>query len=762
MESFPVASLLSGIAAAGLLAAILVCAVGLARLRGALRRFVARTEALRRHPLVGDLVPEPDSPIADVERSLQSLVDGLREEVRRAQGKTVALQALAEGPADLGLIGLDADWLVTTFSRGAVRLTGWPADEIVGRHVEALFAAGEWERLLVKLARRSLREEGFSETVRLLRRDGTPAPAGLSVGAAGSAGGTLLVARDLRAEQEMERRVRLSEERHRRLVEEVQDGVLLVQEGRVAYVNPALARLLGTSVETLRNRPFKDLLDTRDLLRVVDLLSRAERGDGPQGETSGRLAAAGQPPLEARLTWTATEHQGRKAIFMTVADLSARARAERAIAESEARLRAALDAAGDPLALLQERGGVLVVAQANRAFTTLLPAAGPGPGGAEAVPLFGRLAADAPGAESFAALLAEAREGREARREGIDLRGAGRTLLVDVAASPVRVPGAAGGGEPFGVVVTLRDVTVRAGQERALRGSVDDLTATAARLQESLRELAEARASLQERNAQLERLNGELRSLDEMKSNLLANVSHELHTPLVSIKGYTEMILKRKLGPLTPEQERGLLVAQKNIDRLIELIDNLLSFARLETGETQLRIEDVPLHQLVDEAIELVSERVKRRNLSVTTQYEADDLVVRGDRVKIGQVFTNLLTNAVKFNREGGRIAVAARRGRGGFVEVEVADTGIGIPPEEQEKIFERFYQVEAGPKRRYEGTGIGLAIVRDILRLHGGSIRVQSTPGQGSTFQFTLPLGRKSEGNPARPAGRNRAEDQA
>jgi signal transduction histidine kinase len=244
-----------------------------------------------------------------------------------------------------------------------------------------------------------------------------------------------------------------------------------------------------------------------------------------------------------------------------------------------------------------------------------------------------------------------------------------------------------------------------------------------------------------------------------MKSNLLANVSHELHTPLVSIKGYTEMILKRKLGPLTPEQERGLQVAQKNIDRLIELIDNLLSFARLETGETQLTLEDIPLWQVVDEAIDLVSERIRRRGLSVTTQYESDDLMVRGDRVKIGQVFTNLLTNAVKFNRDGGQIAISARRGAAGFVDVEVSDTGIGIPAGELEKVFERFYQVESGPRRRYEGTGIGLSIARDILRLHGCSIRVQSTPGEGTTFQFTLPLARRPEPSEARPPqGRGRA----
>jgi PAS domain S-box-containing protein len=760
MESIPIASLLAGLAAAGLLAAILVCSIALARLRGAARRLTGRVEAVRRHPLIGEVGPEPMSPLGDVERSLQELVDGLREEVRRSQERAASLQGLAEGPADLGLIGLDAEWIVTTFSRGAARLTGWPADEITGRHVEALFASGEWERLLVKLARRSLREAGFVEPVRLLRRDGQVVPSSISAGPAGAGGGTLLVARDLSAEQELERRLRVSEERHRRLVEEVHDGVLVLQEGRIAYANPALGNLLGAAAESIRGRSFKDFVDTRDLLRIVDLLGRAERGEEARGETGCRLAGPGQPIVEARLTWSATEYRERRAIFCTVADLSARARAERAIAESEARLRAALDAAGDPLALLQQAAaGDWTVMQANRAFEALLPAGASGPTGLRAADLFDRLTGQG-GGDLLTGVLADARSGRDARREGVEIHAAGRSLLVDLVAAPVRASG--GSAEPAGVVVTLRDVTARAGQERALRGDVDALTATTQELEHSLKELAETRASLQERNAQLERLNGELRSLDEIKSNLLANVSHELHTPLVSIKGYTEMILKRKLGPLTPEQERGLLVAQKNIDRLIELIDNLLSFARLETGETQLRIEDVPLFQLVDEAIELVAERVKRRNISITTQYEGDDLVVRGDRVKIGQVFTNLLTNAANFNRDGGRIAVAARRGRGGFVEVEVADTGIGIPPEEQEKIFERFYQVEAGPRRRYEGTGIGLAIVRDILRLHGGSIRVHSTPGQGSTFQFTLPLGRKSDDAAPQSSGRNRTSDSA
>src|SRR5262245_29326127 len=135
---------------------------------------------------------------------------------------------------------------------------------MAGRHVEVLFADGEWERILPKLARRSVREEGFSETVRLLRRDGEARPCRLSVGPGGVAGGTLLVARDLAAEIDMERRLRLSEERHRRLVEEVRDAVVVLQGGRVAYANPALARLLGREGESLQGRPFKDLIEARD------------------------------------------------------------------------------------------------------------------------------------------------------------------------------------------------------------------------------------------------------------------------------------------------------------------------------------------------------------------------------------------------------------------------------------------------------------------------------------------------------------------
>jgi len=726
----------------------------LARTRRAARDLGRDITALRRHPLVGAVPPASHPDLDGAVREVALLVDELRSHVVGAQERVSVLQALADGPSDVALIGLDTEWLVASFSRGAVQLTGWGADEMAGRHVEALFAAGEWERILPKLARRSVREEGFAETVTLMTRAGVERPCRMSVGpGGGAAGGTLLVARDLGAEIELERRLRISEERHRRLVEEVRDGVVVLQGGRVAYANPALARLLGREGESLQGRPFKDLIEARDLLRVIDLLARAERGAPDTGETGCRLATPGRAPIEARLTWSATEYQGRRAVFCTVVDLTERTRHERALVESEARLRATLEAAGDGLVVLSDGGRGLAVTLAN---PVLLGLAGAAPGDLDGAAPGALATALGVAQEVVTTLAAEARAGRLACRDGVETTGE-RHAIIDLAAAPIR----SRGGEDLGVIITARDVTTRFEHDRALRATVDEMTAAKTGLETSLGELRTAREALSERNTALERLNTELRSLDEMKSNLLANVSHELHTPLVSIKGYTEMILKRKLGPLTPEQERGLQVANKNIDRLIELIDNLLSFARLETGEARLTIEDIPLWQLVDEAVDLVGERIRRRNISVTTQYESDDLMVRGDRVKLGQVFTNLLTNAVKFNRDGGRITLAGRPTAGGFVEIEVADTGIGIPQEEQERIFERFYQVESGPRRRYEGTGIGLSIVRDILRLHGGSIRVHSVPEEGSTFVLTLPMARRAPTGESRPpAGRARARE--
>ena len=743
-------ALLAGVVAV----ALAVLSIGV--LRRALRRITTRLEDVRRHPLLGLLPGEADPLLGALALEVNGLIADLRARLDESQRRSADLERLAAGPPDLALVGADSDWGITFFSRGAVALLGWPAEEIGGRHLEALFAPGEWERILPKLSRRSLRETGVSQTLKMQRRDATVFPALVSVaGLPGEAGGVLVAARDLTADQETDGRLRESEERYRRLVEGMGDGVFILQDERLVYANTALARMLGVERETLAGVPLSRLIHPHDVLRVLDLMRRAANDHDATGEVRCLLSSSGTSALEARLAWARTVSRGAPVLIGTVTDVSGRARLERALASSEARLQATLDSTGDGILTLEDSDRGLTVTLANRAFREMfgLPAevlAG------RTLSEVGRLLADQGiDAAVLEPFLSACAARQEARLEGLSLSRP-RRALIDLTGGLV----VSTGGEPVGILVTARDVTRRAEGEQELHRSVDDLRRAKSDLETACRDLAAAQKEVAERNEQLVKLNTELRSLDEMKSNLLANVSHELHTPLVSIKGYTEMVLKRRLGPLTPEQERGLGVALKNIDRLIEMIDNLLSFSRIEKGETQLRLEDVPLWQIIDEAIELVGERIRKKGITVTTQYETDELGVRGDRLRIGQVLVNLLTNAVKFNRESGRITVTVRKGSKGFLEIEVADTGSGIPKEALGRIFERFYQVDASPRRKYEGTGIGLSIVRDILRLHGCTIRVASEVGQGSVFTFTLPQARDQEVPTSRPpTGRGRSQ---
>jgi PAS domain S-box-containing protein len=740
--------------------AIVLCLLAVGTLRRALRRLIAQIREMRRHPRVGDLAPEAEPVLRSLAAELNHLLADLRSQIQEASTRGAALRSLAEGPPDVGLIGVDAEWQILTFSQGATNLTGWEREEVLERHIEILFNPADWERILPKLARRSVREAGITENLRMLRRDGTDFEAHLSAGPAEGGGkgraGLLLAIRDVSDEQRLENRLRESEERYRRLVEGMKDGVFIVQDGRLAYANPALASLLNIQSGNVLNTPFKEIVDTRDVMRIVEILRGAEQGEETSGELVCWVSPRGGPPIEARVAWATIDYRGGRAVIGTLADLTERAGLERTIAESEVRLRATLDATSDGILVLGHRGAQAEVRIVNPAFCDLFGSFPDTWIGMSREDLKRTLAAQFAEPDILDIILSSDPEERDVREEGLEIT-APRRAFIDLVAGPVRAAGEA----DIGVILTVRDVTARLEGERQVRRSLEDLTKTKADLEVAYGELAQAQQTLAQRNDQLESINAELKSLDEMKSNLLANVSHELHTPLVSIKGYTEMILKRKLGPLTPEQERGLLVALKNIDRLIEMIDNLLSFSRLEKGETQLHLETVPLWQLVDEAIEMVGERMKRKSVSLTTHYESDELMIRGDRIKIVQVMTNLLTNAVKFNKDGGEIRLAARRGSKGFVDVDVTDTGIGIAPEEQQRIFERFYQVDARPSRRYEGTGIGLSIVRDILRLHGCSIRVSSQQGSGSVFTFTLPLARSEEPSRIRPAaGRGRAAE--
>jgi len=252
-------------------------------------------------------------------------------------------------------------------------------------------------------------------------------------------------------------------------------------------------------------------------------------------------------------------------------------------------------------------------------------------------------------------------------------------------------------------------------------------------LQHSLEEVTLARERLHE-------MNDELKTLDELKTNLLSNVSHELRTPLVAVMGYTDMILNGKVGPINEVQTEYLGISLRNIEKLVTLIENLLDFSRLHRGAEEMVFDTFDMVDCARTSMEIIKPVSDSRNIRLDLVSSEVPVLVEGDKGKLGQVFNNLLSNAVKFNDSGGTVTVEINI-ENNQVNVTVRDTGIGIPEEALDKVFTRFYQYDASSTRKYGGTGIGLAIAQDIMRLHGSRITVNSVVGEGTAFSFTLPL---------------------
>ena len=251
----------------------------------------------------------------------------------------------------------------------------------------------------------------------------------------------------------------------------------------------------------------------------------------------------------------------------------------------------------------------------------------------------------------------------------------------------------------------------------------------------------------------LEQLNSDLDTVMKSKDLFLSNISHELRTPLNSIIGFTDLLLTQELGPALSDQQRDFLeTVARNGRHLLELINELLDLQRIAAGRMDLKPEAVDLAGLLAEAVGSVHAQVRKHHHSLVVTPLAAGLRVQADRGRVRQVLLNLLSNAIKFTPDGGRITVAAgpvngggggERGGGSAVRIAVTDTGIGIAVEDQPKLFQEFSQLDASPSRKYEGTGLGLALSRRLIELHGGTIGVESQMGKGSTFWFTLPEAR-------------------
>jgi PAS domain S-box-containing protein len=232
----------------------------------------------------------------------------------------------------------------------------------------------------------------------------------------------------------------------------------------------------------------------------------------------------------------------------------------------------------------------------------------------------------------------------------------------------------------------------------------------------------------------------DLDRVDQMKSEFVSMVSHELRTPLTSIKGYVDMVLDGEAGNINEEQTSYLEVAKNNTDRLIDLVNELLDISRIEAGRIELKLRALPIQDIVRSVAVSLRTQMEESNIELKLDMPQKPVMVFADAGRLTEILTNLLINANHYSTGGASIAVSMHV-IDGQARIDVTDTGIGIAPEDVDKIFNKFYRVDNSITRQVGGTGLGLAVTKSLVELHGGQIWVSSGLGEGSTFSFTIPL---------------------
>lgn len=300
-------------------------------------------------------------------------------------------------------------------------------------------------------------------------------------------------------------------------------------------------------------------------------------------------------------------------------------------------------------------------------------------------------------------------------------------------------------GSLAGVLGAFRDITLQKQQQAALAGERQRLLVDIAKRQEVESQLRQAKEEAERRADEAEEARAAVKDREhrlhyeaQLKDEFLATLAHELRNPLAPLRNVAEIL---RLEPLSETARHATGVMERQISQLVRLIDDLMDVSRITRGQLTLRKERVDLRSIVESAVETAQPQLTSAGVSLTVEIPQEPMLLDADATRISQVVLNLLTNAAKFTPSGGRVVITARR----FVDrvsLVVRDTGVGIAPEDQEKVFGMFVQLNRDMRRSQTGLGIGLTLVKQMTEMHGGSVAVWSAgPGQGSEFTVTLPL---------------------
>jgi PAS domain S-box-containing protein len=478
-------------------------------------------------------------------------------------------------------------------------------------------------------------------------------------------------------------------------------------DGFFKKLNPSFEKTLGFTVEELMAKPYMEFIHPDDRPATVNEASRLKnREDTFEFENRYRCKDGSY----RWLLWNAVSVSEHNLIYAVARDVTERKRAQEALRESEEHLRLLVDGVRDYAIFMLDPSGK--VASWNQGAERIK--------GYQASEIIGRHFScfyppeDVQDGKPERELQRALAEGRY-EEEGWRLRKDGSRFWADV------------------VITALTDGT---GKLRGFSKITRDIT-----------ERKKTRQRIEQQNRELELRNREVERATQMKSKFLASMSHELRTPLNAIVGFSDLLAEGTPGELNEKQKRFVNHIKQGSAHLLQLINDILDLSKIEAGQLEFRCEDFQVKDALPEVLSTIRPLAMAKSIQIEQKMETEQQV-HADRVRFKQVLYNLLSNAVKFTPRGGRIEIDCRED-GKFVAISVTDTGIGIRSEDQAVIFEEFRQVEGPAGAAQEGTGLGLAITKRLVEQQGGRISLESEPGKGSRFTFTLPAGATASGTP-------------